>query len=297
MADPIDKLYVGPAGWSYPDWEGIVYPTRHPSRFKPLEYIAQYFDCVEVNSSFYRIPDPRTVRNWVSVVRGMERFRFTAKLWQRFTHERGTHFTAEEVKAFRGAIDPLADAGRLAAVLLQFPWSFKNGEDEREWLGDLAKAFGDYPLVVEVRHTSWDHEEMRAWMRDRRLNWCNIDQPALKQCLGPSAHATGPVGYVRFHGRNEANWFAQEGRDARYDYYYSDKELEGWVGRITTLLQEAQNAYVIANNHFRGQGPANALQLRAKLTKGPVLVPDPLRKAFPDLEAIAKAPPGQRELF
>ncbi len=297
MTIPIDNLYIGPAGWSYPDWEGIVYPAERPARWKPLEFIAEHFDCVEVNSSFYRVPEPQTVRNWVSVVRGVERFRFTAKLWQRFTHERGTAIAKKEVALFRAALHPLAESGRLGALLLQFPWSFRNGGDEREWLEGLAKAFEDYPLVVEVRHSTWEQPGVLERMREMRLNFCNIDQPQLKQCIGPSAHATGPVGYVRFHGRNAKNWFAEEGRDARYDYYYSEKELDEWVSRISVLMREAENTYVIANNHFRGQGPANALQLRAKMTKGPVLVPDALRKAFPDLERIAKAAPKQRELF
>src|SRR5207237_7224681 len=149
------ELRLGPAGWLYKDWEGIVYPREKPSCFDPLRYIADFFDTVEINSSFYGPPLPKTTTSWINRVKDHHQFRFTAKLWKRFTHERDKAWTRSEVDQVRHGFDVMMDAGKLGAVLLQFPWSFKRTEENREWLRDVVRTFGSYPLVVEVRHTSW----------------------------------------------------------------------------------------------------------------------------------------------
>jgi uncharacterized protein YecE (DUF72 family) len=131
-----DRIRVGTAGWSYPDWKGQVYPRPSPRGFDPLTYLAQYVDAVEINSTFYRIPEVKTTQGWVARVAEHPDFRFTAKLWQGFTHE-GTASPQDEA-AFRQGIAPLHEAGRLGAVLLQFPYRFHHTPENRSSLQRLV---------------------------------------------------------------------------------------------------------------------------------------------------------------
>jgi uncharacterized protein YecE (DUF72 family) len=291
-------VFIGTAGWSYEDWKGTVYPSPEPRGFKPLKYLSGFFDCVEVNSTFYRPCSRSMAEGWLRQTEDRPGFTFTLKLWQRFTHERNEIWPAADVKTFCDGIEPLQNAGRLGALLMQFPQSFHDDGDNREWLAGLADAFGKYPLVVEVRHISWDTDDARDFLARSGLNFCNVDQPKFKGTIGTTAQVTGKVAYVRLHGRNLANWFRKDaGRDARYDYYYSAEELAGWIERIKALAEKAPKAYVIANNHYRGQAAANALQLRAALRGEKVAVPEALAQSYRDLAAISAEPPEQRTLF
>jgi uncharacterized protein YecE (DUF72 family) len=280
---------VGPAGWSYKDWDGVVYPAPRPRGFDPLAYLAGYFDAVEVNSTFYRPAAATAARRWAERAaegeRAPGRFRFTAKLWQRFTHERAAAFTAADVDLVRRGLDVLADAGRLGAVLVQFPWSFKRDDAAREWLDDVTRAFGaggaGYPLAVEVRHASWDVPAFYAALAERGIGFVNVDQPLFKRSLGPSAAATAPVGYVRLHGRNADDWFrADAGVDERYDYLYTAEELGPWAERVRRVAAAAPETYVVTNNHYRGQAVTNAVMLEAMVTGGPAAAPPGVAEAY-----------------
>ena len=295
-------IRFGPAGWSYPDWAGVVYPEPRPRGFDPLAHLARYFDTVEVNSTFYRPPSPETPRRWARRVSVNARFKFTAKLWQRFTHQRESAWTQDEVDAVRAGLDPLAEASRLGAVLVQFPWSFKASAGSLEWLSDIAAAFEEYPLVVEVRHASWNRPGFYEWLGERDMGFVNIDQPVFRRSIEPSAKASARVGYVRLHGRNYEDWFREDaGRDARYDYLYERAELEPWVERIRELAEggRVEDVYVVTNNHFRGQAVANAVMLSALIRGRPQTAPEPLLKAFAaPLEGLAEADVGpQGRLF
>ena len=294
------QVLVGTSGWSYPDWAGGFYPEKKPARFDALEYFARYFDCVEVNSSFYRPPTARSAASWLR--RTPETFQFTFKLHQRFTHECDRPWTHEEVDEYRRGIDPVREAGRLGAVLVQFPWSFRAGDEAFRHLAAVKRDFGDLPLVVEVRHVSWIADAAVNVIRDEGLGFANIDQPPSRSGVPPTALVTGPVGYVRLHGRNRKAWFAKDaGRDARYDYLYREDELEEWIRRIHEIARASERTYVFTNNHYRGQAPANALQIRSKLRGRRVPVPSPMLEAFPFLDAIAaeeeQKPGGQGRLF
>jgi len=269
-------IRVGPAGWSYPDSPGHVYSAAVPARFDALHFLASYYDTIEVNSTFYRPQPARTFASWVRRVAHNPQFRFTVKLWQRFTHERAAPWTADEVRQVTDGLEVLRDAGRLGALLSQFPWSFKPGDAARETLARLAGAFRAWPLVVEVRHGGWGHPDVLPVFRELGIGIANIDQPLIGQSLTPGSHASGAVGYVRFHGRNYEHWFGeQEDAAQRYDYLYSAKELAPWVERIRALgaTDGVADVYVVTNNHFEGKGPANALMLRAMLERRKVKAP------------------------
>ena len=292
--------YFGVAGWSYPDWNGIVYPEGRPSRFDPLSYLATYFDTIELNNTFYRIPESKIVENWVGRVSHNPRFRFTAKIWQGFTHEK-KELDEAEFQQFLKSMDPLANSGRLGALLAQFPVSFKNEEANRDRLEWLAKRLHQYPLVIEFRNRSWLEPAVLAWLEEKQIGFCNVDEPVFKQMIKPSSLVTAPVAYVRFHGRNYQNWFMKGGnRDTRYDYLYSENELDQWIPRIEEMGKKSQDVYVIGNNHFRGQAPANILQLKSRTIREAVDVPEPMLSAFPQLEKISKKrkrAPKQSSLF
>jgi len=281
-------IRIGPAGWSYPDWRGTVYPTKKPRLFDPLTYLASFFDTIEINSTFYRIPRASMAEGWVKKVAANSRFTFTVKLPQLFTHAREAG--SSEDAAFKAGVAPLQAAGKLGAVLLQFPYSFHHTPATREYVRELGQRFHELRLILEVRHGSWDRAEVYAFLEESGIGFCNIDQPRVSYSLGPTRRVTSPVGYVRLHGRNAAAWFREDaGRDARYDYLYADEELEEIGQMAQAIARQASDTYLITNNHFRGQAVVNALQLQRKLGHAPVEVPSHLRAIYPQLEQLTQA--------
>jgi uncharacterized protein YecE (DUF72 family) len=277
-------IRIGPAGWSYRDWEGIVYPRPRPRGFDPLAFLAGFFDTIEINSTFYRPATADSAASWAARVGENPRFRFSAKLWRRFTHERDEAFASTDVAAARAALDPLRDAGRLGAVLLQFPWSFRRDDASRLWLDDVIGAFDDFPLVLEVRHESWNVPAFYQELEERRVGFVNIDQPRFKHSVGPSATATSEVGYIRIHGRNYADWFRKNASaEKRYDYLYTAAELEPWVYRALAVAKATDDVYVVTNNHFRGKGIANSTMLHAMLAGHPVPAPAGVIAEYPEV--------------
>lgn len=270
------RIRVGPAGWSYTDWEGTVYP-KHGSKFDHLAYLAAFFDTIEINSPFYRIPPPTHAKSWVRRVSGNPDFRFTTKIFRGFTHE-DADLGADAVKAFRTYLDPLAEADRLGAVLLQYPWSFKNTPESISKLDRLFRAFADYPLALEVRHSSFQNDAFARFLDERNVSWVNVDQPMFQDSVKPADTVTGPVAYVRLHGRNYEKWFAHKESWERYNYLYSKEELAPWVERVRSMSKE-KDTFVVTNNHFRGQAIVNAADLQDALGQ-PAKVPPQLKEAY-----------------
>jgi len=280
-------IRIGPAGWSYRDWAGVVYPAGAGRDFDRLSYLAEYFDTIEINVTFYRFPEARICRQWAARTGNNPGFRFTAKLHRNFTHDWSSAGPDDPADYKRG-IEPLREADRLGAILAQFPYSFHYTADNRRYLGRLAERFSEYRLVIEVRHRSWDRPDVFQFLRDHGLGYCAIDQPRVSRSILPLNSVTSPVGYVRLHGRNVRDWFRRSaGRDERYNYLYSPAEIEEWRDRIDRTAPRAEEFYVIANNHFRGQAACNALQLAAGVFRRRVSVPPPLIAAYPELKKIA----------
>jgi uncharacterized protein YecE (DUF72 family) len=300
---PAHIVRVGPAGWSYPDWAGYVYPLRRPKGFHEATYLAEFFDTIEINTSFYQPLHPDHAAQWIDRVAANPRFVFTAKLWQRFTHDiRSTSSGARaaDERAVRAGFDVLRAANRLGAVLLQFPFSFHRTAETVAYFSAILKRFADYPLVVEVRHGSWDSPDTLELLHTSCVSFCNIDQPIIGRSLAPSAQATSAVGYVRLHGRRYDTWFSDDAAipaHERYNYLYSAEELAPWVARVRQVAERTRETFVVANNHFQGKSVVNALQLINVLTGSKVKVPEPLRRQYPQLEAIADTPPAEPMLF
>ena len=294
-------MRVGLAGWAYRDWQGIVYPAPAGRGFDRLDWIARFTDLVEINATFYRAARPRDAERWARTVERYPDFRFTAKLEKIFTHDAEGAGDAAE-RRYRDGLAPLVESGRLAAVLIQFPYSFHNVAANRRRLARLLNRFSDYPLTVEFRHRGWLTADLLAFLASRQVTLAGVDQPAVGQSVPPSLPLTGPFFYIRLHGRNAADWFRPDaGRDARYNYLYDHDDLRPWVQRIRDAAAENLPGLVVGNNHFRGQAAVNAVEIRAALAGHPVPAPAELIRAYPRLAAVARPLPSaggaNRRLF
>lgn len=293
------NIRIGTAGWSYKDWEGIFYPYgMQRQKRHPLEYLAQFFDVVEINTSFYGHVKPELARLWCRKVEPVNpKFVFTAKLHRSFTHSPLAVMeptsaatikpTDEDEDRAREGLAALASAERLGALLIQFPVSFKNTPLNREYLEQLLRQFIEYPRVVEVRHSSWNNAETLEYFTRQNVGFCNIDQPQIGRSLEPTEHVTAAVGYVRLHGRNYDQWFEADRGEDRYNYLYCEDELDGWKAKIANIARGAETTFVVANNHFEAKGAVNALQLRYMLTGERVKAPELLIKHYAELDKIA----------
>ncbi len=295
----IPAIKIGPAGWSYKDWDGIVYPPSLKKEKHPVEYLAQYFDLIEINTSFYGHIKPEVGLLWCRKARAVNRgFTFTAKLNKAFTHspvaviESTSAATirphAEDEKLAKAGLDVLAGEGMLGALLAQFPISFKNTGANRAYLESLVDRFAEYPLAVEVRHATWNNEDTLEYFAKKGVSFCNIDQPRLGRAIGPTEHVTAPLAYVRLHGRNYEKWFCSDSRDDRYNYLYTEPELKVWKQHIDGIAAKAKVTFVVTNNHFEGKAAVNALQLKHLVTGDPVKVPPEMIKHYWELEQIAE---------
>jgi len=292
-------IRIGTAGWSYKDWDGVFYPPGMQRRkMHPLEYLARFFDTTEINTSFYGPLKPELAKLWCRKVAAVNpQFLFTAKLYRAFTHSpiavmeptsaATIHATHDDEVRTREGLDALAGEGKLGALLIQFPVSFKNTSLNREYLDQLLRQFIEYPRVVEVRDSSWDNANTLTEFAQKNVAFCNIDQPVIGQSLAPTEHVTAPIAYVRLHGRNYREWFDSDNRDDRYNYLYKASELEGWKERIENVAEKAQTTYVITNNHFESKAGVNALELKAMIGGRRVSAPPTLIQKYPELRKFA----------
>lgn len=279
------RIYIGIAGWSYPDWKGIVYTS---SKVDQLAYISRFVDCLEINSTFYRPPFEKTTKSWLEKTARRQDFFFTAKLHRSFTHE--GKIDAEIVKYFHKGFEPFLEAGKLKHLLVQFRYDFDDTNRNRQHLTKIVRNFSDaFNLAVEVRHKSWQMPDALEFLEGLGVSVCNLDYPTTwnsfdmqSRCIG-----IGGNGYFRLHGRNAEKWFSKAGRDETYNYYYNEKELAQIKLRIDELAKAFKTLTVITNNHYRGAELANALELKALITGQKQPVPEGLLRTYPNLASIA----------
>jgi uncharacterized protein YecE (DUF72 family) len=298
-------IKVGTSGWSYPSgegtWNGIFYPAKKTKGFDELTFYAEHFDTVEVNSSFYRVPSVETVKAWAR--RTPKDFDFSLKLYQKFTHPemflkatgKDADLDRQDVKDFLAAIDPLAGAGKLGALLAQFPASFKNEPSSRDYLEWLLRAFRDFPIAVELRHRSFSEDPVEAMqiLEQYGAALVQIDEPKFRDSIRQNRRPNvKTVYYLRLHGRNAAQWWTHDKSEDRYNYLYSASELEPIVEDVSGASRDVKKTYVYANNHFSAKSVANAATIKAKL--GQPLdgeYPEPFVERYPDLRSLVKILP------
>ena len=293
-------IRVGPAGWSYRDWEGIVYPRRRGRGFHPLRHLSKYFTCVEINSTFYATPRADYAELWLAQVVDRSAFLFSVKLQDVFTHEPLATDGKEldqQVRAFLDGIEPLRRTGRLACLLVQFPLSFHRAPRNESRLELLERLFGHLPLVLEVRHRSWFETEALEMIERTGYSLAHIDLPAAADHPPANAPQIGTIGYLRLHGRNRTSWFdPHAGRDRRYDYLYDPQEIDEIVERTRRISEGVDETLVITNNHYGGKAVVNAFEILARLEGKPVAAPPEILEAFPRLGAAVETD-GERGLY
>lgn len=292
-------IHIGTAGWSYKDWQGIVYPDQLKKTKHPVEFLAQYFDLIEINTSFYGHIRPELGKLWCRKAAAVNpEFVFTAKLNKAFTHSplgvlQSTSASTirpggDDERLAKEGLDSIASEGMLGALLMQFPISFKNTDENRDYLESLLARFKEYPIAIEVRHDSWNNEGILRYFAESGVAFCNIDQPKLGKAIAPTEYVTSGIAYVRLHGRNYDQWFEHERSEDRYNYLYTVKELAGWKDKIERVAKKAGVTFVVANNHFQGKAAVNALELKHMITEKPVQAPPTLVRHYPQLQSIVE---------
>ena len=288
-------LLIGTSGFSYADWKDRFYPPAISDR-DMLAFYSQYFPACEINFSYYRIPDP--AHTAAMVRKSGRRVTFVVKAHQTMTHTRDAG--PAEYGAFNLGVKPMLEAGVLGGILAQFPYSFSNNLNHRTYLADLKARLGqDTSLIVEFRHHTWNRPDVFELLHKLSLSYVNVDEPALKELLPATSRVTGPVGYVRFHGRNRATWFKKNIESwERYNYLYSEDELREWVPRIRQVAGEAQTTFVFFNNHWQSQAVTNARQMAELLEcRLPETCATDLPEEFQRPSESGRWEQPQRELF
>jgi uncharacterized protein YecE (DUF72 family) len=293
-------IRVGVAGWSYADWKGRVYPRRGGPDFHPLPYLARYFDCIEINSSFYAPPAVEHVRRWVELVEDVPNFRFCIKLHRDFTHG---EISEREALNFRRTFEPMAEAGMLGVALAQFHQGFENDPAGRSRLARVQRLAGNLPLVVELRHRSWFSSDALHYLEEDGVNLAHIDMPSSPKVVPQVDGAEqlpyflGPTGYLRVHGRNADDWYDDEKhRDDKYNWLYSEADSALFARYAQRLASAGGDTYVVTNNHFAGKAAVNGIEVMHALMGELVSAPPELVAAYPALQAITKRE-GQGQLF
>jgi uncharacterized protein YecE (DUF72 family) len=300
-------LRIGTSGWNYPTgkgtWNGIFYPLPEDRQrgFDELSFYAERFNTVEVNSTFYGQPRANASLGWVK--RTPKDFEFAIKMYQKFTHpgmavDPGP-VTQADVDAFKGGIDPLAAAGKLGPLLIQFPASFQRSSEAIDYLGWLLRTFAGYPLAVELRHRSWsDAPDTAQLLETHGAAWVQIDEPKFPSSIRQDLKGATPgLYYLRLHGRNAKQWWDHEEAEDRYNYFYSQEELAPIANTVRDIRAMVKKAYLFLNNHFSAQSVANATTLK-KMLDEPVTarMPEEMVERFPDLAGIVATLPRARLL-
>ena len=255
-------MYIGTSGYSYDDWKHVYYPANVP-RSGWLAYYANEFPAVELNFTYYRLPTAAQIEKLAAQT--PVDFRFAIKAHRDITHTRkGDPVIFAQ---FRAALEPLQREDKLGAVLLQFPYSFRNTKENAYYLQHCAKQLADLPYIVEFRHSSWITQRTLNQLREWQAGFCNVDMPKLPGLLPQTAFVTAPTAYVRLHGRNAEKWWRHEQAWERYDYAYSDRELIEWIPHLVEMQRAAESLFVFANNHWQGQSITTIRQIRMQVER------------------------------
>lgn len=249
------EIKIGTSGYSYDDWRIHFYPSEI-SKSQMLNFYSHYFKTVEINSSYYHIPAANTFER--IVIKTPSDFEFIVKVNQETTHRRQENEQA--IGQLVNSLKPMINSGKLKGLLAQFPYSFKNNEQSRKYLVQTKKLTGDIPLFVEFRNYTWLNDQLPQFLKENCLGYVNVDEPALKGLLPKQDIVTTDIAYIRFHGRNEKNWWDGQG-SARYDYEYNENELKKWLTNISNILKKTYKTYIFFNNHPNGQAIRNAQQM------------------------------------
>ena len=252
-------IHIGTSGFRYKDWRGAFYPDGLPDDAL-LAYYAERFATVELNFTYYGIPAPKVIERMVE--RTPDGFTFWVKANEATTHKRDRSVAAQ----FNDAVAPAREAGRLAGILCQFPYSFHNSEPSRGYVATLKEDFPHDPLVVEFRNIGWAVEPVYGFLRYHGLGFCCVDEPELDGLMPRDAITTSDVAYLRFHSRDASKWYEGGGKE-RYNYLYARDELAEWLPKTQQLDQDAEQVYIFFNNCHAGHAAVNAAEFKQMLAE------------------------------
>jgi uncharacterized protein YecE (DUF72 family) len=301
LLDPARDIKIGTSGYSYPGmppkgWYGAFYPEKKSKEFDELGYYSKIFNTCEINNTFYRPPSRTAAKGWADKTPGD--FLFSVKLWQKFTHpmkigrkkseEQWEPPTQRDFDEFRAGIFPLAEAGKLGVLLLQYPAGFHRSSENTEKIESTLRWFYDYPKVVELRHKSWNENssELKALFLENRASGVLIDEPKFATSIRQEPEAIGDIFYFRAHGRNAKAWWNPKESWQRYDYLYSRDEVQRHAEKIKAATSKPgiKKAFAFYNNHSRANAPANAIMLSQELgVRLRAMPPEAMVTRFPDL--------------
>ncbi len=299
----MSNLKIGTAGWSYPagkgTWNGVFYPAQRgadarksggSAKFDELAFYAEHFDTVEINTTFYGRPRPETARSWAA--RTPPGFEFSLKLYRHFTHERPPAPDQAEIDLFRSGIEPLAAAGKIGALLAQFPPSFKHSPESEDYLDALLARFGDYPLAVELRHRSWSDRfgETLRLLNAHGAALTQIDEPKFRMSIRQNQlpNVTSFY-YMRLHGRNAAQWWKHDKSEDRYNYLYTADELKPIADTAGAARRLVKKFYLYFNNHFAAKAAVNAVMIKSYLGEPiPGRYPSRFIDAYPQVAGLVQ---------
>jgi len=257
------EILIGTSGYSYNEWVGCVYPEGT----KQKDFLGCYsglFPTVELNFSYYKMPEAKSLSQML--INGGENLTFAIKAHKTMTHEINPSMWQSEANTYLKAINPMLEANRLEAVLFQFPYSFHYTDDNRRYLDSLLKYFKGVPLAVEFRTADWCITKVIEGMKSRDIPLVSVDLPELPRLPPTMDVVTSGLAYIRMHGRNKEAWWGKDDH-ARYDYLYSDSEIEALAARIKRITEQARRVLVYFNNHPFGKAVRNAQTLEKILKK------------------------------
>ncbi|MCF7810460.1 DUF72 domain-containing protein [bacterium] len=252
-------IQIGTSGYSFKDWRDSFYP-KGLAQNQWLNFYARHFSVVEINATYYRTPSASTFQSMVD--RTPEHFEFWVKVPGDVTHK--NEDVEIVMKPFIEAVKPLEKANRLKGLLAQFPPSFRYNKKSLDRLVRIRNLVPDVDIAVEFRQDEWLEEGVFDFLEKHGFIHVIPDLPDLKGLPKPDIHVTSSIRYVRFHGRNQQNWYKPQLGD-RYDYEYSETELREWISKIKTIDEENSTAYLFFNNCHAGQAVKNARMLRQLL--------------------------------
>lgn len=247
------EFYIGTSGYSYKDWEGEFYPNNIKAN-QYLEYYSKFFNTVEINSTYYSLPNSYF---FGSILRKTpENFLFSCKAHSSMTHSR----TADDAvfKNFLNALDTLVKSDSFLVVLFQFPYSFYFSDANISYIEKLKKKFKEINMVCEFRNSSWIKDKTLKILEELNIGFCNVDEPRLPKLLPATNFATSEVFYLRFHGRNALNWWNHDESFERYDYMYKEEELTEWLPRISEASKKVKKVLIYFNNHYKAKSVKSA---------------------------------------
>jgi uncharacterized protein YecE (DUF72 family) len=288
------NIRIGTASWADPDFVRDWYPAKLPARER-LRFYAERFDLVELNSSFYGIPDRRQVDEWNRVT--PDGFLFDIKLHKALSrHSAERNSLPRELQKLVGTekkvmlndeleraivqhlltvLDPLEKSGKLGAFLLQLTPGFSPRGNSLDELAGLLDQFRAHRVAVEFRNRSWVNEERLpdtlAFLRDHNAAFVCVDAPAVDHfTVMPAVDAvTAPITYLRLHGRDAKAYLTGKTVAQRFNYEYSEEELKGVAERVTKLSEKAEQVHVVFNNNSSNYAPVAARHLRQLFGQDP----------------------------